>query len=37
MIVTPMDIIIILFLSFIIGVLSVIAYLELDQLENPHA
>jgi hypothetical protein len=36
MIVTPMDIIIILFLSFIIGILSVIVYLELEQLENPH-
>ena len=34
MIVTPMDIIIILFLSFLIGILSVIAYFELEQLEE---
>jgi len=33
MIVTPMDIIIILFLSFLVGILSMIAFFELEQLE----
>ena len=34
MIITPMDIIIILFLSFLIGVLSMIAFYELQTLED---
>jgi hypothetical protein len=32
MIITPMDVIIVLFLSFLVGVLATIAYLELQDL-----